>query len=430
MSRVGNGLSLLVCMLATAASLAQQNPSPVVGERMPELTFKERNGGKEIKFGPSAYRGRLLVLYFWRANHQDSLDWLDKIKGLNTKLGPKGVRFASFAMDSEEKAEKVLTDKGLTDVFQANDDTMYWKFWGQIWMELFGAGSHPYTVIIDPDGYLAWRGDPNDHLEERLEKLIAQTNPSTVDTKWLSRRLRTAEKFEAEGEFGKAYAFAKDVVIVADKNTSEYQKGDALIGKLEAAASNWLKQIPELERADNFEKAAYIAAQVSVNFETKDTNKTTAKEADAEIGRMRGSAKQKELVKKAIENARGELLVLRATDLEERKLFDRAGDYYREVIKKYEDSEAAKTAKASLDRMTSNQSVMKAVDEARRTQEATRLFDIAERLEKNGLYEQARDTYQRLIKDFAGTLESKVAAERIKKVPEGKETAKAGDAKP
>ncbi len=429
MSRVKTGLLFVVGVLATAASVAQQNPSPVVGELMPELTFRERNGGKETVFGPSVYRGRLVVLYFWRSNQQDSLDWLDRMKAVDTKYRPKGVRFVSLALDNPEKAEKALTDHGVSDIFQPNDETnkVSWRFFGQGWMELFGAGSHPYVILIDPDGFLAWRGDPNDHLEERLDKLIAETNPPTVDSKWLSRRLRTAEKFESEGEFGKAYAFAKDVAIVADRNSSEFQKADALMAKLETAASNWLKQIPELERGDNFEKAAYIAAQVSVNFETKDTSKNTAKEADAEIGRMRGSAKQKELVKKALENARGELLIVRATDLEERKLFDRAGIVYREVMKKYEESEAAKTAKAALERMTSNPSVVKAVEEARRTQEATRLFDIAERLEKNELYDQARDTYQRLIKDFAGTPESKLAAARIKKVPEGKETAKAAE---
>lgn len=435
MSRQQLGLASLVSLLLLAPAMAQQNPSPVVGELMPELVFRERNSNEEIRFGPSAYRGRIIVMYFWRASNQDSLEWLDKLKGLFTTFGPKGVRFINCPMDEKEKADKILADRGISDVFPPDDTTeeakVLWTFRGQGWMEIFGAGSHPYVLVIDPDGYFAWRGNPNDRLEERLTKLVEQTNPPIVDSRWLGRRLRTAEKLHDEGEFGRAYAYARDVAAIADKTSSDFQKADALMGKLEVAATNWLSQIPELERADNFEKAAYIAAQVSINYETKDTKKTTAKAADAEIGRMRGSAKQKELVRKAIENARGELLIMRATDLEERKLFDRASVLYREVVKKYEETEAAKTAATALERMLSNPSVVKAVEESRRTQEAIRLFDIAERLEKNELYEQARETYQRLIKDYAGTRESKLAADRIKSVPApDKETAQAGKPEP
>ncbi len=427
------GAMLALGLLAPFAAAQFVNPT-TIGARPEDIELKVGNTTR--LFTVDDYEGRVLVLYFWRTTNLESVEWLDKLKDLDKRFAPKGVRFMTGVLEQPEKADKVIDEKGVDDILSTN-----MRLYGRGWAEFFGAMSHPYVVVVDPDGYIAWRGNPNDRFEERLNETLEATNPPSVDAKWLGRKLRAAEKHLDDGEFGKAYTAAKFVQRIAIENSKESQAADSLMGKAETAAADWLKKAIEFERADNLDKATYIVAQISVHFgapekrtlnrrdergqpapagnneNERDLRRPVAQDADNEIGRMRGAVKVKDMIRTQLEAARGDVMNTRAADLEERKQYDRAHERYAEVVKKYPDSEPAKAAKAAIERLRTSPAVAEQVKKARAVAAARRLLDLGNRCEQQKLPALARQHYEQLVADHPESPEAKTAAERLKSLP-------------
>jgi tetratricopeptide (TPR) repeat protein len=310
-------------------------------------------------------------------------------------------------------------------------------------MNLFGAMSLPEVVVVDPESRIVWRGSPNDRLEERLLAICEQTQPLAGDPKRMAQRMRQSDKLLDQGEIGQAYTLARSIWLVTEDGSSE--RGDARnkMDKLEAAAGEWLKKAIEAERAGEKDKAARIVAQIAGRFDDpelrdeqregdKDKDKLqVVKDAEAEIGRMNGDRTLKQAIKAAQDQCQAEVLLEKGADFEEVNRFDDALVCYRQVIKKYKDAAGAKTAQANIDKIKNDKKLRVAVDKSRDEAEAARWLDIADRCAKLELFDEAREYYERLVKEHPKSEEAKQAKEKLSKLPApAKETAGADPVEP
>jgi len=423
---------ILAATLWLAAPASAQKIA-TIGKVVPDDKIKvDWEKGEEEVYLFRPLRGGIAVFYFWRSGNLDSVERLSEMAELDRKYRDKGIRFISVTADKKDKFEEIMKEKDFS--------AFRYRLWnGTILYYLLGALSDPYVVLIDPRGVLAWRGVPDDRLEERLADLIEQTKPPLGDPKWLERRYRKAERFYDRREYGRAYTIARDLFKMTDESHTAHDKAKAMMAKCEEAAEDWLKEAIQAERDKDLEKAARIVAEIAVRFEDPDEDEDKSKrrtgrddregsvkrEAEQQIGRMSGDRKLKKLIRESRENAAGELLNDRAADLEEDDYYTDAKRVYEEVVKEYKDTDAAKEAKRRLKRIQRDKAIQKKIAERRAGERAVRWLDIGDRFAALELYDEAREHYEQLIEEHPGTTPAARAKERLRQLPKAQAKAKA-----
>jgi len=402
-------------LLLVASAPAQQVAT--IGKKVPDVKFKLDD--KEDFYLFRALRGNIGVFYFWRSSNTASVEILSEIKDLHRKWSTKGVRFISITMDKKDKAEGILTEKEadfFTYLFYESSGGYYH----------LGALSDPYVALVDPRGILAWRGVPDDRLEERLADLHARTDPPAGNEQWLDRNYRKAERFYDQREYGKAYTIARDLFKITDEAKTTHEKGRALMAKCEAAAEEWLKEAIQAERDKDYEKAARIVAEIAVRFEDPDedqeeerrgggsqeSDESINRQAEREIGRMNGNRELKKLIRDARLNAEGELHNDRAAGLEEDEYYVDAKHVYEHVVKEYEDTEAAKEAQKRIRSIERDKEIQKKIADRRARDQAVRWLDLADRFAAIKLYDEAREHYEKVISEHPDSEEARRAQQR------------------
>jgi len=399
---------LAVVMTATLTVCAW---SQTIGKPAPdvELKVKEQQGGAtKDKFLIRDYRGRLVTMYFWRTRNVQSVELLKMMRDLEQKYRPKGVIFMDFCSDSKEKVEKFVQDEAI--------DTLSDHIYGlgvKRLQEMYGALSEPFVVIVDPWGILRWRGHPLDGVEERILEFLEKYPPPGGDPEWLDRHLRQAERLLDQGEIGRAYTVAKQVLDYTNEENEYHAKAESLTEKIEGAAEEWLKQAIKHEEKGEYDDAARIVAQISVRIAETDL----AHDAEQEIGRMNGRRELKERIREALKQARAEVLLDEATVFEERGDYESAIEVYRRVIKKYEDTQAERTAKQALERIKNDPEVQQAIARARKQRMADRWFDLGRRCARLGLYDEARQWYEKILSEHPDTSAADKARAALRELP-------------
>jgi tetratricopeptide (TPR) repeat protein len=420
---------LLVAVPASAQRIA------TIGKVIPDDKIKlEWDRGEEEIYLFRELRGGIAVFYFWRSRNLDSVERLAEMTALHGKYRDKGVRFISVTADKKEKFEEVARERDFS-AFR------YWFWNATVLYHMLGALSDPYVVLIDPRGVLAWRGVPDKGFEQRLADLIAETNPPIGDPKWLDRRYRQAQRLHDQRDYGKAYTIARALYKMTDESHSAHEKARALMERCEGAAEEWLREAIQAERDKDLEKAARIVAEIAVRFEDPDededdrsrrgdrrddNDESIKRKAEIEIGRMNGNRELKKLIREAQNNAEGQVLNDQAAALEEDDYYVDAKRIYEKVIKDYEDTDAAKEAKRRLKRIERDKSIQQKIAERRSREQAIRWLDIGDRFAAMELYDEAREHYERLVKEHPDTTAATRAKERLSKLPKAKDTAKAG----
>ena len=422
--------TLTATLLIVVGAHAQPRPA-TIGKEVPDIKLSWKRQGES---GDDEYylfrdlRGAIALFYYWRSSNLDSVERLAEMEALHGKYADKGVRFISVTADNEDKLNEVMEEREFT-FFRY----LFWQASGAYYY--LGALSDPYIVLVDPRGRLAWRGVPDKRLEERLDDLIEHTRPPLGDEQWLGRRLRKSERFFDQREFGKAYTIVQDLFHMTDEAHSMHGRAEALKARCEESAKEWLREAVQAERDKDYEKAAYIVAEIAVRFEDpdedeeRDSSQGSRDEDDEdvrnraafEIGRMSGDRKLKGTIREAQEEAKGRLLNDRAADLEEDEYYLDAKQLYEETIEEYEDTDAAKEAKRRLRRIRRDDDIQKKIAERRAAEEAIRWLDIADHYAGGELYAEARDKYEALIKKHADTTAARRAKQRLTELPESDE---------
>ncbi len=424
--------ALLAGVCATLV-MAQGIQLGTIRQRAPEFKYL-KDDGKEVDDErvpfPADLRGRLTVMVFWRSTSQEAMQWLKDVNDLVAKHKAEGARLVTFSMEGKEAVEKALSDVQL-------EVARSWYGSGTRGANIaYSALSHPYVVLIDPLGRIAWRGHPNDRLEERMLDVLALTPAYGANSAWTGMMLKNAERALDSGDLARGFTLAHLVALSTDCDSADREKALQLMQKADDGAKTWLEQAVKLERDGNLEEAARIVAEISVRFErgkpmcngdprpsepTSGSNensgdRTARQAADNEIGRMNASREMKEKIRDALKNVRGQADLELAEMLEELNQFDGAIDLYRQIVEKYEDSKPAEDAQKALDRLLKDPAAREKVTTARNEELASVWLDIGDRFARIKRADQAKEQYQKILDQLPQTLAAKRAKERLEEL--------------
>lgn len=426
-ARVALAIGMLGSVIASAQEIA------TIGRRLPSFQYGDNQ--QDLKtFSVPDFRGSYLLFYFWRTNNAESVAMYQKLSGMEGSLRGKGVRLYPVCADTAERFNEFAKVRDIPPMAR--------PFFGRGLNMLYGAMSEPFLVLADPMGRLIWRGAPSDRWEERLDYYLEILPSPAVNEAYIAQRFRDAERLREAGELGKAYSVARSLSQMStDLNESNQTKAQSLMDKIEGEAAEWLKKAVKHELDGEKEKAAYIIAQISVRFGKQEDDEPRParppgdqqnqqneqqqeqqksqliKDTESEMGRMFGDRTIRVLIDKEVKNARGELQNEWADQLERWNLIEPASLIYTSVVKRFEETEAAKSAEAAVERIKKDRKIQQAIATARNEELAYRCFDVGERLEKIQVYDQARAYYERAIKEYPKAIITAKARERLAKLP-------------
>ena len=420
---------LVAAVSCLVASAAAQNTA-TIGKQVPDVRMRLGRQSEDEIYVFRDLRGTVAVFYFWRPTSLGSVELLDRIRQLHERYASQGVRFCSASPTADvDGAEEILEEKGMHGVFR-------WSFYGNGPSFALGAFSEPYVVMIDPRSILFWRGVPDQRLEERLQDLIEFSNPPAGDNEWKERQFRAAERHFDRRELGRAYTRALALYNATDQSDAMHGRAESLLDRCEQAGHEWLREAVQAETNKDFEKAARIVSALSVRFEERDPEITpegsrnrgssrdnrddedsARRQAEIEIGRMNANRELKQMIREARENAEGELLNDRALILEEDEYHVMARELYERVLEEYEDTNAAQEARKAIERIKSDRQIQKKIAERRGAEEAVRWLSIGDSFASFHANEQARDYYQRIIKEHPDSRAAERARQRLADLP-------------
>jgi tetratricopeptide (TPR) repeat protein len=401
---------LLLAGFASSAALAQK-----IGDPAPDIEFKEGDRGSgESRFNVGEYRGRIILMFFYRSTDPVSLDAMSIISGVINDYAGRGVVVHAITPEKQEQAEGPMKAKGFEPPH---------RFYGQAFQEIYEITSYPYIILVDPQGIIAWKGHPFHDLEGVLKEQIRRTPPIGAREEALQRMMKRAEEFHSQGECGKAITVVLTVMRVTEKGGNMHEQANSLREKLLESAKKWLEEAREAKRAGDNKKACRIVAEVSVRFETDKTEgaeKELAAEAATEVGRLRSEMATKEMMDNELNNSRGELKNAEALDMEEVQDYPEAIRIYRKVVEDYKDTPAAKAAKEAIDRLTGDPKIKSFIDDRRKDEQADRWYDIADRYLRAKMEEQAKETLEKIVRERPRSPAATKAKEALKKLKDEK----------
>ncbi len=401
--RTALGIATLACLgLMGGNALAQH-----VGDPAPDFeiedTDRSRDRDEDEEHRLSSYEGRIVLLFFWRSTSSRSLDMIPSLNEIHREYRPRGVMIIAATPEEKKDVEEVANEKQVE----------FFVGYGNA-HRLYQVPSLPYAYLIDPDMKVAWRGNPEKNLEDRLVELMRRSPPVCADLAAEQSRLRKAEQLHEERDYGRAYTIAAKLADLEEENAELAEKAHTLMEKLEQAAEKWLEEAKEAQRAGDYETACRIVSVISVRFETTDV----AHAAEDEIARLRAERKSKEMIRAERKKAEAEVALDEAADFEADRRYLKALDTYEEVVKEFKDSEAAKQAQAAIERITTDSAIQQHVKEWRDAGRAERWLDLGDRFAKVEMYDLAREHYERAIDEHPTSPAAAKAKKRLKDLPE------------
>jgi peroxiredoxin len=399
--RTALGIATLACLGLMAGSALAQH----VGDPAPDFEIEDtdRSRDKDDEHRLSTYKGRIVLLFFWRSTSSRSLDMIPTLNEIHREYRPRGVMIIAGTPEEKKDVEEVANEKQVE----------FFIGYGNA-HRLYQVPSLPYAYLIDPDMKVAWRGNPEKNLEDRLVELMRRTPPVCADLAAEQSRLRKAEQLLEQRDYGRAYTIAAKLADLEEENAELAEKARALMEKLEQAAEKWLEEAKEAHRTGDYETACRIVSVISIRFETTDV----AHAAEDEIARLRAERKSKEMIRTERKKAQAEVALDEAADFEADKRYLKALDAYEEVAKKFKDSEAAKQAQAAIERITTDSAIQQYVKEWREAGRADRWLELGDRFAKVEMYDLAREYYERVISEHATSAAATKAKKRLKDLPE------------
>lgn len=417
MNRTRYALLAILAWSFVHGALAQQQPTKrgeeemeedrpaVIGELAPPIRVQAQNAPKgKAEDLIAKYRQHVIVLYFFRSSDPTSQDLLPAVMKVQNELGPKGLKVFLLTDEKKERVEAFLKDKEFSGEYLFNVYLPY----------PYNVPAVPRAYIIDPSGILVNHFHPADHFEDRVREQLAKTPPPGADTPALEARLgKASEALEAK-KIGRAYTLAKAVESIAAKGSPLADNAKKLVERIEGAAKNWIADARTMINDKKYDDAVKIVAEVSIRF----SGAKVADEAGIEISRLTGDRDAKLKIRKALENAKAELVLDQAAEHEAAGRYAEALRMHRDVLNRYTDTDAAKTAEEAIDRINNDPRAQTEIAAQRAEDEAQRWFDIGERFAKVGMYGKAREYFELVREKHPRSRAAPEAVKRLKDLPE------------
>jgi peroxiredoxin len=312
-------VTLLVFALAALASARIVRADVEIGQDAPEIEAREYVNVEPVKLAD--LRGRIVLLQIFRTTSQPCGEQVAVLEDIHKKFAEKGLTV--IAVTNEERkpvAEFLGRLKATYPVILESGDMS--KSWGL-------AKGFPTTYVVAADGKIAWKGNWADKALDKITMLLPKARKSP----------RLPARFAAAGEAAEAGKLAE-----ARKPLAAELKAGTLSAE----------EKPLVEKM-----IAWIDAKVGEQLDAAVAAANAGKfyEADLEFERLAKDFGDDELGKKAAEGRRQlradparvkEIDAWRALVAAQEKAKDliasRAIALYKDVAKKFKDTEAAKKA--------------------------------------------------------------------------------------
>lgn len=375
-----------------------------LNEKAPEIKATSwMNAEGEVTL--EKFRQRIVLLFFFRSDDSASVEAFAVLNRIHKAEGGR-VIIIGLTSEKKEKAESVLKGKEVQWIvgFETKSE------------EIYKVPAPPQIYVIDTAGVLRGRYHPGDALEDKVALQKERTPPQGSDAGSLKKVLDEAKALEKKNQVGRAYRLAKQVSKDAEKDSPLAKEAGEVVKRLEEAAKKLIEEAREAGKVKDYEKACRILGDLSVHF----AGTALQAEIETEIGRLMGDREVKPKMKKALDNANGQIVLDQAAEHESYKRYLVALRLYREVMEKYAGSDAAKAAEQAVDRITNDPQAKEIIRNLRGEAEAERWLDIAERFAKVEMYAKAREYYERIIEQHPNSRAASKAKERLPKLPEEK----------
>ena len=253
---------------------------------------------------------------------------------MQAELGDKGLVVMALSNEDDAKVEPYIDQHGLQSIVVVA---------GSKSGSDYGVRAIPHSVLIDPEGNVAWRGNPRDLSTGKVKKLLRGAKPrpkdafmavkSELDSASLSSAVAAAE----EGKLSKALSSARTLAANPAATDSEKKDADALIGAIEEHVAFLRKQASQFVEQREMLKAVLVLDTLA--GELKDT----------ELGSKAAEAKQAILDDDTLERELEAAEALaRADDTAAKRGRKKAAKKYEKVAEDFKGTKAADRARMIL----------------------------------------------------------------------------------
>lgn len=396
-------------VLGFLTAVAGQAWAQQVGEQAPDLEMPTAENSERTGSMLDVFKNRVIVLMLWHSTDSTSVELFPMLNDLHEKYRKRGVVIIAVTEEKKEKAES--TAKGKQAKFIVGfgfDPGEKWRF-----------PAPAYAYIIDPRGIIAHaRFHAGDDLEGKIKEVIDKTKPLGSDEQSVKNRFAKLAEMMQKEQFGRAYTLMRELRLIADDKEAGKQF-DGTMKQIKEGVDKWLKQARDDIAAKNYKPACARLAEISIRFiGTEKEAKDLKDDAEREIGKLQGDNETKAIMKKALDNAKGELKNDQAADLETVEQYLDARELYRQVIEESTGTDAAKAAQEAIDRINSDPRIQGDMQKLAAAEQAQRWCDLAERFERVELFDLARKQYERVISEHPDSRAAQKARERLDKLPD------------
>ncbi|MEM9420112.1 MAG: redoxin domain-containing protein [Planctomycetota bacterium] len=348
-------------------------------------------------------KGYLVVVHFWAAISEPSLENLPDIQRLHETYHKQGVGIVSVSVDPDAEAARQMAEtQGLETLVVINAEQTI-PVNAQFFSKRYGV---PHAFIISPEGKLIWDGHGfllEEHLKQAMidfppptdsilgEDLVVDFDPfaSSVDAEELA-------KTASQAMFARPMDF--HLLFDAVKQLPAESFDEAKVKAFGRAVKRTLSNL-DPEQKENYELYRTTYPTTAQNLD--DWLAASARS----ISSGGGGSVSPEVVASKFQQA--EDAEADGDDLA-------AYELYRWIVDRAPDSDEALLAQDMVLIMEGDEALMGQVQAAKLEGKAQNLMTMAKNYANAGLYDKAEETYQKVIDQYPGTDAAKQASEELK----------------
>jgi len=446
----------------------------VEGQPAPDYKLKPERGEEYWLFG-DLYKDHIVVLYYWNSMDSTSVELLPLLKELHSKYRNRGVVIIALTREKKERALRAVESKGAwfdwiawginpeePYRFPAPRTTYIIDVYGRVAQARFDAGDNLEERILAQLRKTPTPAATDERLSQQLAAVRALMSAQDYGRAYtVAERLRhffwtmsldLYERRDRERRSGSRRGGGDEEG--GGSGNPQLDQAEELLKQVFEGGKQWLTQAREEIKKEDYESACRKLANLSVRLEKKakeeggerrdrsarrsrgedrrrgrDRDRQGEGEGevveeirdfeelkehvDREVGRLQGDAYTKAIINKALDNVRGEVQNELAAELLANGMYLEALDAYRETSEKYPGTEAARAAAAAMDKIYKDPQLREQIKKTEAAEQAARWFDLGERFARCELFDQAREYFEKVIKNYPDSAVAEKAKSRL-----------------
>lgn len=361
----------------------------------------ETTDGRAITSG--MLEGYLVVVHFWAAVSEPSIQNLPDIQRLHETYHKKGVGIVSVSVDPDPMAaQEMVAEQGLETLIVLNAEQTI-PVNARFFRKQYGV---PHTFLISPDGNLIWDGH-GFLLEEQLEQALIDFPPPTdailgedpaLDFDPFASSVDPEElaKSAAQAIFSRPIDFR--LLFDSVKELPAESFDEAKVKAFGRSVKRTLANLdPEQQESYDLYRSEYPGVAQNID--------AWLAASDRSISSGGGGSADPELVASKFQQAEEA-----EADGDELAAYE----LYRWIVDRAPDSDEALLAQDMVLIMEDDEAFMARVQGAKLEGKAQNLMTMAKNYDNAGFYDKADETYQKIIDLYPDTDAAKQAAEELK----------------